>query len=190
MDPTAAHPPAGQERLPWLTPRPTAASTVQLLRDGVGRLHADFGCARTPAADVEAVRIGKLGGVEQLCYCLHRCDVDGLLAAVRDPDRRAALVGWNTRSWRGPDRRVACEVAGAGVVADGEDGRRVAALPLPVAKWVRDLCYAELVRVRTVDAAGIVGTVAALWTPDAVEARHQRLEDAARTARRLLVAVE
>lgn len=187
MDDTdAPPPPAGQAHLPWLTPRPAAASTIQLLRDGNEKLHADFGCPRTAPADIEAVPIGRLAAFEQLCHCLHRCDVVGLSVAVHDPDRRTALVGWTARSRRGPAGRVAWEVASAGALVDGEDGLTVAALPLPVAKWARALCPVELVRVRTIDAAALVGTAAALWAPDSPSSPHRLLEDVVRATRRLL----
>lgn len=203
VDDAPPPPRAGQEHLPWLTPRPTLQLALEVLITGDGeRLHLDEACpwtSRSRLASGGTVTLGRAvaAGAEHvegfgmpLC---HTCagPLESLAGAVGSDDRRVALVGLTGHWMRLEQGRLLEAVLGAGPHAGdlGEGGmtgvKVVAALPLPVAKWVRDMVVVcDLRRVLTVEAAGLVATVAALWDPAGLGLYHD-FDQVVSTARRL-----
>lgn len=196
----APEPPAGQEHLPWLTPRPDAdATTLEVVRDRDGRYHAPFtafGCSgwrRTEGSlgSRRSVRVSLREAAEETCpWCAGL--LTEVVAALDDPDRRVAL----TFAPSGPRSHLATgftrgsadfsllvtTLFGAAPSAPVPDTDLVlAALPLPVVKLLRDVAYLPLERIRTVE-AHLVATIAALWAGDDTKGA---LGKAVRTAARL-----
>jgi hypothetical protein len=194
-------PRAGQEHLPYFTPRPGPDTPLDGEVDHDGTLHLcrcpghrrmSWAATISAREPVTAARLAADGG--QVCRCRQLGQL--LAETFADPDRRMALVGWSrTRSTVDHGLPLLEQLARAGPCSlagpDDDAPYAAAALALPLARELRDLAhvtrlpYLELVRVRTVDAAELVAPTAALWAPTDPDAVGHHFEDAVAAARRL-----